>query len=197
MRRFFIVFSAALLSLTASAISVTIDQETVANGAVINVSHVPSFDPSYEVAQYDLQGTISSTSGSVLLNVTRSEVAQLVDPFEDFVYDSFCISECMTGNGELTQSYTFTGVGANNVMHITCPAVPGKEFRYTYQFTDGSESLTMTVVYSGAMAVENVVAESHRQGVYSIFGQQLRADNNTEGLSAGMYIVGGKKVMVK
>lgn len=197
MKKFLTIFAALTATLYAGAVSITVNDAQVKDGDVIEVSHIPSYDASFEVAQYDLQGKVSSTSGTLNVEITRSEVAKLMDPFEEYVYDSFCISECVNGNGELTQTATFTKVGMNNTLHITCPAVPGKEFRYTYKFTDGAESLTMIVSYSGATAIENVCADAVRLGVYTIFGQQLRADNDTEGLTAGMYIVGGKKVLIK
>jgi hypothetical protein len=49
------------------------------------------------------------------------------------------------------------------------------------------------------MGLNDITKKNNKvaEGVYSISGTQLRANNNTEGLPAGLYIVGGKKVAVK
>jgi len=44
------------------------------------------------------------------------------------------------------------------------------------------------------MAAEKGVS---REGIYSVNGTLLRPTNETAGLPAGLYIVGGKKVAVK
>ena len=86
----------------------------------------------------------------------------------------------------------------NWYVHFT-PKASGANVAVRYLFSDGTvqKQLIVHFVYEGS-GIEDVEADSKApQGVYTLFGQQLRTDNSTEGLPAGMYIVGGKKMIVK
>ncbi len=52
---------------------------------------------------------------------------------------------------------------------------------------------------SDPTGINNMVADKSvsREGIYSVSGTLLRPTNNTAGLPAGLYVVGGKKVAVK
>lgn len=39
--------------------------------------------------------------------------------------------------------------------------------------------------------------QTHAKGVHNIGGQQVRTDSNTDGLQEGIYIVNGKKTLLK
>ena len=45
--------------------------------------------------------------------------------------------------------------------------------------------------------VEAKQKQTHAKGVHNIGGQQVRTDSNTDGLQEGIYIVNGKKTLLK
>lgn len=70
------------------------------------------------------------------------------------------------------------------------------------EVNDGSEAVvTLRLpieVVGKSTAIENVVVmKEAAKGVYAISGVKVRNNNNTNGLPKGLYIVGGKKVLVK
>ena len=57
----------------------------------------------------------------------------------------------------------------------------------------------LDIRFEGA-GIDEILAENKETdvvGVYTISGTQLRATNDVQGLPAGLYIVGGVKVVVK
>jgi len=68
----------------------------------------------------------------------------------------------------------------------------------SYMKADSQTAEILTVVLPG-MGVNDIIKDSTPgvEGVYSISGARLRATNDVEGLPAGMYIVGGKKIVIK
>ncbi len=56
-----------------------------------------------------------------------------------------------------------------------------------------------TITVTEASGINNVIADvkDYRYGVYTLDGHLLRNDNNIDGLAPGIYIVGGKKTLVK
>lgn len=198
MKKVFTIVSALMLTLSANALSIKVGLETITTDKTYTISEYEEPEEG-EIAEYEFSGTITSTTGTIQLDVTRSEVAEVIDEFELPYYDTFCFgAQCIQGNGELTQSATYSNLQGNVLLHITCPVVDGKTFTYNYKFTDGSESLTLTLIYTTqAEAISAAREDVRRSGVYTIFGQQLREDNSTEGLPTGMYIVAGKKVIIK
>lgn len=199
MKKVFTIVSALMLTLSANALSIKVGLATLTSDATFNVDE-QEYNEEQDVYDYVFGGSISSTTGTVVVDITRSEVAVVKDMFDEDYFDTFCVNNCVSGNGELKQTQTFSGVGSGlkpSVLHLTCPVVDGKTFTYNYKFTDGEESLTLTLIYGMPEGVENVRQEAVRQGVFTIFGQQLRRDNSTEDLPAGIYIVGGKKMVIK
>lgn len=139
--------------------------------------------------QMSIKGDITVTSEQLVVEITRSEAG---------LDDQLCLgNECKNGNGQLTEKITFMGNGTFSwYTHYT--PVAGKEYTVTYKFIDGSETLTLTVVYDyNTSALEDVHTTSAARGVYTIFGQKLREDSDIEGLPAGMYIVAGKKMVIR
>lgn len=138
--------------------------------------------------QMSIKGDITVTSEQLVVEITRSEAG---------LDDELCVGNCAPGNGELTQKMEFMGNGTFSwYTHYT--PVASKEYTVTYKFIDGSETLTLTVVYDyTTSALENVHTTSAARGVYTIFGQKLREDSDIEGLPAGMYIVAGKKMVIR
>ena len=57
--------------------------------------------------------------------------------------------------------------------------------------------LLLTTDPDGIADIHAESKETPAEGVYSISGTQLRKTNDTQGLPAGVYIVGGKKVAIK
>lgn len=138
--------------------------------------------------QMGIKGDITVTSEQLIVEITRSEAG---------LDDELCVGNCAPGNKELTQKMTFMGNYTGSwYTHYT--PVAGKEYTVTYKFIDGTETLTLTVVYDyNTSALEDVHTTSAARGVYTIFGQKLREDSDVEGLPAGMYIVAGKKMVIR
>lgn len=117
--------------------------------------------------------------------------------------DEFCFAgECVAGNGLLQQRHSYAASAWSGpqswYIHYT-PASNDDSKAIRYKFSDGTNLKQLIVHFvHWTTALEDVEAETAApQGVYTLFGQQLRTDNSTEGLPAGMYIVGGKKMIVK
>lgn len=150
-----------------------------------------------DFGQYDLDGHLVMPAGvsNLAVEITRSYTSTEEAPMED----EFCMGgSCKNSNGEAKQTLNFTVNGESDFFaHFVCPE--GKvNTTILYRFVAGTESILLTVHYGGkAEAISNVAASEARKGVYTIFGQKLRDDNNTEGLPSGMYIIGGKKQIIK
>ena len=68
----------------------------------------------------------------------------------------------------------------------------------------GSLSLMIDGVEDSATSIDDIHADADRtsykrgiEGVFNMHGQMLRRDNSLEGLPKGMYVVNGKKVIIK
>lgn len=68
----------------------------------------------------------------------------------------------------------------------------------SYLKTSAGTAEEITVVLPG-MGINDINKENNplANGIYSISGKQLRQTNDTEGLPAGLYIVGSKKIVIK
>lgn len=137
----------------------------------------------------ELRGNILCTSSQLVVEITRSEIG---------LEDQLCLGQqCTPGDKQLKQTMTFDVNGAMS-WYTHYNYVEGKVYTVEYKFIDGEDVVVLTVAYGAqSEGIENVYSSVVREGVYTIFGQQLRADNSTDGLPAGMYIVGGKKQIIK
>lgn len=146
-------------------------------------------DPLSGTKLMEVKGKILCSASQLKVELTRSEAG---------LDDQLCLGQqCTPGDAALTQEMNFAVSGLMD-WYTHYSVVEGKTYTIAYKFMDGETPLTLTIIYDAqAQAVENVYATSSREGVYTIFGQQLRADNSTEGLPAGMYIIGGKKQIIK
>lgn len=81
-----------------------------------------------------------------------------------------------------------------------------KAFRCWFETGSSTPAKTMTVyindVEETTTAIEDIFADTQKNdswwaGVYNMQGQRLRENSNTEGLPHGLYIVNGKKIMVR
>lgn len=113
---------------------------------------------------------MSVTSGGKLGFTTEGETATLYDP-DDADYE-----------------HPFQAILANT----------------SYLTVDASTSKSLTLVTDDEyrrIGIQGVPADEvlkeERPGVFSLTGSQLRQDCETNGLPAGIYVVGGKKVVVK
>lgn len=68
----------------------------------------------------------------------------------------------------------------------------------------GSLSLMIDGVEDSATSIDDIHADADRtsykrgiEGVFNMHGQMVRRDNSLEGLPKGMYVVNGKKVIIK
>lgn len=75
--------------------------------------------------------------------------------------------------------------------------MPGKEFE-TAQWLFVDPSTPETAIESvETNDVQTEQTTNTTTGVHNIGGQKLRSTDNTEGLQDGIYIVGGKKTLLK
>ena len=50
---------------------------------------------------------------------------------------------------------------------------------------------------TGIEGIEGVVSSKNSQKLYDLNGRLIRSNGNTEGLAKGIYIVNGKKVVIR
>lgn len=97
----------------------------------------------------------------------------------------------MYGKYGVAQNRLIKG-GANAILNGT---------RAYFEYTEPETPAVLRVNYqpvNGTTGIENVQAEQKAvQGVYTLQGARVRTDNSLVGLPAGIYIVNGKKVVVK
>lgn len=149
------------------------------------------YDEDLEEATMGVEGVMySDESQQITVSITRSS---------EGIFDQFCAAgNCVPGNSELTQELEFT-IGSMASMHrwFTHYTVyeAGTE-TIVYSFNDGiNPALTLTVKYSYMdedTAIDNVVVLPTNNIIYNLLGQRMPT-TNWEDLSAGIYIINGKK----
>ena len=153
------------------------------------------YDEDLEEATMGVEGVMySDESQQITVSITRSAKG---------IFDQFCAAgNCVPGNSELTQELEFT-IGSMASMrrwftHYTVYEA-GTE-TIVYSFNDGiNPALTLTVKYSYMdedTAVDNVVVLPTNNIIYNLLGQRMPT-TNWEELSAGIYIINGKKYIKK
>ncbi len=149
------------------------------------------WDEDLEAATMGITGNLySDESANITVNITRQNTG---------IIDQFCAAgNCIPGNEELTQVCEFTvGTAAFQRTWFTHYTVyeAGTE-TIVYSFNDGiNPALTLTVKYSYMdedTAVDNVVVLPTNNIIYNLLGQRMPT-TNWEDLSAGIYIINGKK----
>ena len=151
------------------------------------------WDEDLEEALMEVKGQLySDESQTITVTITRKKTG---------LVDQFCAAgNCVPGNEELTQVCEFT-IGTELFKrtwftHYT-PMSEGSEV-ISYAFSDGvNPTITLTINYSYTKtAVENVVVPQYDGKIYNLLGQLMPATELSE-LPAGIYIVNGKKVVLK
>jgi hypothetical protein len=153
------------------------------------------YDEDLEEALMEVRGQLySDESQNITVTITRKNTG---------IIDQFCAAgNCVPGNGELTQVCEFT-VGTADFQrswftHYT-PIEPSTEV-IVYTFNDGvNPTIKLTVRYSyedDETAVEEVIARPNDNIIYNLLGQRMPT-TNWEEVSAGIYIINGKKYIKK
>ena len=153
------------------------------------------YDEDLEEALMEVIGQLySDESQNITVTITRKNTG---------IIDQFCAAgNCVPGNGELTQVCEFT-VGTADFQrswftHYT-PIEPSTEV-IVYTFNDGvNPTIKLTVRYSyedDETAVEEVIARPNDNIIYNLLGQRMPT-TNWEEVSAGIYIINGKKYIKK
>lgn len=162
----------------------------VTNDTTIIVTEY-EYDEDLEEATMGVEGVMySDESQQITVSITRSA---------EGIFDQFCAAgNCVPGNSELTQELEYT-IGSMASMrrwftHYTVYEA-GTE-TIVYSFNDGiNPALTLTVKYSYMdedTAIDNVVVLPTNNIIYNLLGQRMPT-TNWEDLSAGIYIINGKK----
>lgn len=77
-------------------------------------------------------------------------------------------------------------------------AIPAYRCYFYAEGTSGSVNLSMMGITDGIGEVlEDIVMPTPVQGIYNLKGQMVRGGHSVEGLPAGIYVVNGKKLVVK
>ena len=153
------------------------------------------YDEDLEEALMEVRGQLySDESQNITVTITRKNTG---------IIDQFCAAgNCISGNGELNQVCEFT-VGSAAFQrswftHYT-PTKPSTEV-IVYTFNDGvNPAITLTIRYSyedDDTAVEEVIARPNDNIIYNLLGQRMPT-TNWEEVSAGIYIINGKKYIKK
>ena len=77
------------------------------------------------------------------------------------------------------------------------PQMPGKEFEAAQWLLVDANSPETAIEGVKTDGAETEQKQTHAKGVHNIGGQQVRTDSNTDGLQEGIYIVNGKKTLLK
>ena len=128
-----------MLAMSAQAIEVEVDGqgELTEEGMEFTVNEA-SIDPLSGLPVMSITGTLIS-NGALTVNITRSN-AGITDEF-------CCAGQCQAGNGKTTQLLNYNPSGfATWYIHYN-PAAGSNE-TITYTFSEGAESLTMTVHFN-------------------------------------------------
>ena len=128
-----------MLALNAQAIVVEVDGqgEVTEEGMEFTVNEA-RIDPLSGLPVMSITGTLIS-NGALTVNITRSN-AGITDEF-------CCAGQCKTGNGETTEILNYTPEGLSDWFIHYNPAAGSNE-TITYTFSEGAESLTMTVHFN-------------------------------------------------
>ncbi len=153
------------------------------------------WDEDLEEALMEVRGQLySDESNNITVTITRQSMG---------IIDQFCAAgNCVPGNGELNQVCEFV-VGTMEMQrswftHYT-PIEPSTEV-IVYTFNDGvNPAIELTIRYSyedDDTAVEDVITRPNDNAIYNLLGQRMPT-TNWEELSAGIYIINGKKYIKK
>lgn len=148
-------------------------------------------DPLTGAIQMEIHGNLLLINGTALkVEITRSASG---------VADQFCCgSNCVNGNLAETETLNFTVASKMSSWFTHYAPAPGSVYTVTYKFIDGSHAITLTVNYDySGTGIADLKAESTKKGVYTILGERVREDNSIEGLRPGLYIINGKKQIIK
>ena len=128
-----------MMALNAQAIVVEVDGqgELTEEGMEFTVNEA-SIDPLSGLPVMSITGTLIS-NGALTVNITRSN-AGITDEF-------CCAGQCKPGNGETTEILNYTPEGLSDWFIHYNPAAGSNE-TITYTFSEGAESLTMTVHFN-------------------------------------------------
>lgn len=128
-----------MMALNAQAIVVEVDGqgELTEEGMEFTVNEA-SIDPLSGLPVMSITGTLIS-NGALTVNITRSN-AGITDEF-------CCAGQCKPGNGETTEILNYTPEGSSK-WYIHYNPAAGSNETITYTFSEGAESLTMTVHFN-------------------------------------------------
>jgi hypothetical protein len=127
-----------MMAMSAQAIEVEVDGqgEVTEEGMEFTVNEA-SIDPLSGLPVMRITGTLIS-NGALTVNITRSNAG---------ITDEFCCGQCKTGNGETTEILNYTPEGLSK-WYIHYNPAAGSNETITYTFSEGAESLTMTVHFN-------------------------------------------------
>ena len=88
--------------------------------------------------------------------------------------------------------YNFYVVKKNNA------SIPAYRCYFYAEGTSGSVNLSMMGIADGiGEVITDIIMPHPVLGVYNLKGQKVRGENTIDGLPAGIYVVNGKKLVVK
>lgn len=114
----------------------------------------------------------------------------------------------VSGRYQLENAYVMS---SDHLTRLGTAGTASKGYRcfFAYRGKDGGTeipTLYIDGVSQVTLGIDDILAADHadqaaaaprREGVYTLYGQQLRTTSDTTGLPAGLYIAGGRKVLMK
>jgi hypothetical protein len=126
-------------------------------------------------------------STPLTVTITRSE--------KDLVDEFCCAGQCTFGSGELQDTLYFVPNGMAG-WYVHFMPQPNTNATVTYLFSGDDEERALTVHYIyNAEGVENIKADKHTKGVYSLTGTLLNSESDITSLPGGVYIQDGKTII--
>ena len=187
MKKIFTIIATALLcAMNANALLVSVQGhgELDENGMSLTIEEGKE-DPLSGKYEMGLEGSVSTTSGTLNVTITRSETG---------ITDQFCCGHCTFGNEETSEELSFECGDKIQSWYVHYSPAPDSDVTITYVFTDGTESQTLTVRYiRKSQGIENIEADQ-TVPVYTIDGTKVGNARVSE-LPAGLYIHGNNKYL--
>ena len=157
-----------LFLILALIINVTGHGQIPAEGMDLVVTEATS-DPFTGQALMSLEGSIE-TSNPLTVTITHSQTG---------LVDEFCCGQCISGNGETTQTLSFTPEGTTSWFIHYYPA-ENSDVNVSYLFSDGVESRELRVHYIYSAQGIETITNHQSPTTYKILkdGQLLIIKNN-------------------
>ncbi len=168
----------------------------------LRYNHVASVVANHPVLFRKMDGregvlTIQSKNVEVVNTQNKNITTSYGWTHQGFYYNESSIDDKSWNNTEANVYYI-----AHNHFWVTEGTVLVRPFRTLYRSNGGGANLLGIIldddgIVDGIDAIKGEANSVKHSGIYSISGQKVSDNTNTDGLAPGLYIINGKKVLVK